>query len=88
MEPLFEALSYCASLHPSATEEEDEGGGHPFSGVGPFGTGIMDRNEEQLASEGAFDDADEDQRDENVHLSETGRVRNGFQTPDSRFRPY
>lgn len=90
MEPLFEALSYCASLHPSITEEEDEGGGggHPFSGVGPFGTGLVGGdNDEELASEGEFDDADEEQVD-NAHLSETGRVRNDFQTPDSRFRPY
>lgn len=85
VEPLFEALSYCASLHPSITEEEDEGGGHPFSGVGPFGTGLLGNQEQQVESDGAFDDAEEAG---DVRLSENGRVRNDFQTPDARFRPY
>lgn len=90
VEPLFEALSYCASLHPS--EAEDEGGGHPFAGVGPFGTGApRQENEDQTDTAGAFDDAEEGNNNEetnDVQLSETGRVRNGFQTPDSRYRPY
>jgi hypothetical protein len=83
VEPLFEALSYCASLHPSATDAEDEGGGHPFAGMGPFGTGTLGQGNQ--TSEEAFEDADEDDA---VQLSETGRVRNDFQSPDSRFRPY
>ena len=91
MEPLFEALSYCASLHPSFTGEEDESGGHPFAGVGPFGTGLMGEQEHQQAiAEGAFDDA-EDENGANgghIELSDTGRVSNGFQTPDARYRPY
>ena len=86
MEPLFETLSYCASLHPSPNGEDDEGGGHPFAGVGPFGTGTMGGMQDQADIDGAFDDADEEVGD--AHLTETGRVRNGFQTPDSRYRPY
>lgn len=86
---MFEALSYCASLHPSITEEDDAGGGHPFSSVGPFGTGLLGGQEQQVETDGAFDDAEEGiPGGEDVQLSETGRVRNAFQTPDSRFRPY
>ncbi|SPO40325.1 uncharacterized protein PSFLO_05807 [Pseudozyma flocculosa] len=96
VDQLFEALSHCASLHPSAGGGGD-GGSHPFSGFAPFGTGDPDA----MAVDGAFDDADED--DDAIvadaqptngdgagtaELSEAGRVRNDFQTPDSRFRPY
>ncbi|KAE8213067.1 hypothetical protein CF327_g3367 [Tilletia walkeri] len=70
LEPLFDMLSYCASLHPSlGTEEGDTG--HPFASLGPFGTGsssdegmlgvggpVLDLS--ALSAEGAFDDAMED----------------------------
>ncbi|UZJ57281.1 hypothetical protein CBS101457_006601 [Exobasidium rhododendri] len=78
LEPLFEALSYCASLHPSGGEAEDEGGGNPFAGVGPFGTGVRGEQDgrDLIGSEGAFDDAEEDERAEtDVQLSDIGRAR-------------
>ncbi len=90
LDQLFEALSHCASLHPSGPTEDD--GGHPFAGFAPFGTGASG---EELEGEddGAFDDAEtngdhEDVEGDEQELSETGRVRTDFQTPDSRFRPY
>lgn len=73
VEPLFAALSHCASLHPSV---QDDAGGNPFAGMGPFGTGNAISDAQQ------FDDADEN------GLSESGRVRADFQTPDARYRPY
>ncbi|SJX60471.1 uncharacterized protein SRS1_11791 [Sporisorium reilianum f. sp. reilianum] len=89
LDQLFEALSHCASLHPSGPVDDD--GGHPFSGFAPFGTSGsgtqlgdgMDQDDQD--DEGAFDDAD---GDDDAELSETGRVRAEFQTPDSRYRPY
>lgn len=81
LDQLFEALSHCASLHPSGPIEDD-GAGHPFAGFAPFGTsasGVQLGEEDQ---DGAFDDADD-----NDELSETGRVRTD-KTPDSRYRPY
>lgn len=90
LDQLFESLSHCASLHPSGPVDDD--GGHPFSGLAPFGTSGsgtqlgdgMDQDEHD-DDEGAFDDAD---GDDDQELSETGRVRADFQTPDSRYRPY
>lgn len=82
MEPLFEALSSCASLHPSLSEDD---GGNPFASLGAFGTGAS--NGASLEVNGAFDDADETQEGD-AHLSDAGRVRNDYQTPDNRFRPY
>lgn len=93
MEPLFEALSYCASLHPSTTGDNTDGG-HPFSSFGPFGTGLIgqgqgDEGEHlQHEADGAFDDAEEGAEDGSGQLSDSGRVRSDFQTPDGRFRPY
>ena len=95
LDQLFEALSHCASLHPSGPVDDD--GGHPFSGFAPFGTSGsgtqlgdgMDEDEDDM--DGAFDDADGDDDEEGPdrqELSETGRVRADFQTPDSRYRPY
>ncbi|KAK0525586.1 hypothetical protein OC834_005110 [Tilletia horrida] len=67
LEPLFEMLSYCASLHPSLGDEDDAGG-NPFAGLGAFGTGssgmlgvggpVLDLS--ALSAQGAFDDAMED----------------------------
>lgn len=108
LDPLFESLSYCASLHPSATGD-DGGTGNPFASMGPFGTGLLGRgsgtddaddgiyDSEALVAEGAFDDAEEpsdasrrntEGRNGHPQLSGNGRVRNDFQTPDNRFRPY
>lgn len=89
LDKLFEALSHCASLHPSGPAEDD--GGHPFAGYAPFGTsasGVQlgdDEDFENDQDDGAFDDAD---AQDDQELSETGRVRADFQTPDSRYRPY
>lgn len=84
LDRLFEALSHCASLHPSGTVEDD--GGHPFAGFAPFGTSAsgVQLGDDDDEEDGAYDDADADDQE----LSETGRVRADFQTPDSRFRPY
>ncbi|GAC95454.1 hypothetical protein PHSY_003030 [Pseudozyma hubeiensis SY62] len=92
LDQLFESLSHCASLHPTGPVEDD--GGHPFSGFAPFGTSangtqLGDGNEYDDGDgddEGAFEDADGQADDQ--ELSETGRVRADFQTPDSRYRPY
>lgn len=94
LEVIFDALSYCSSLHPSALGggEDDAMLGHPFAGVGPFGTGVHG----QAEADGAFDDATEEDGDEDAaegrqgdgDLSDTGRVRIDFQTPDARFKPY
>lgn len=87
VESLFEALSVCASLHPSASAD---GGENPFASLGAFGTGLMgvDHSNGSLSeTNGAFEDADE-AADGVAQLSETGRVRNDYQTPDNRFRPY
>lgn len=82
VEPLFGALSHCASLHPSALDDDS---GNPFAGMGPFGTGA---NGGGLDSS-QFDDADEAVVDVDENgLSETGRVRTDYQTPDARYRPY
>lgn len=94
LEGIFDALSYCSSLHPSAlggNGEDDAMLRHPFAGVGAFGTGLHG----QAEADGAFDDAAEN-GDENLEggrqgdgeLSDTGRVRIDFQTPDTRFKPY
>lgn len=89
LDQLFEALSHCASLHPSGPVDDDSG--HPFSGFAPFGTSGSGTqlgdgmDEDGHDDEGAFDDAD---GDDDQELSETGRVRADFQTPDSRYRPY
>lgn len=83
VEPLFETLSKCASLHPS-TDGDDGGMGNPFASFGAFGTGAYEED-------GAFDDAEDAQEGgvgEEGGLTEGGRVRNQFQTPDSRFQPY
>ena len=85
LDKLFEALSHCASLHPSGPVEDDSG--HPFAGFAPFGTSASGT---QLGDddEGAYDDADAEGDHEEEELSETGRVRADFQTPDARYRPY
>lgn len=96
VEHLFETLSRCASLHPSTTEEGEESGfGNPFSSIGPFGTGISnlsngDERNAELQNDGAFEDAEEDNgtAGSSIYLSDSGRVRNDYQTPDNRFRPY
>ena len=97
MEKLFDTLSYCASLHPSVTEEGEDGEfGNPFSSIGPFGTGLAqngngDERHAQLQNDGAFEDAEEaidGDANPSINLSESGRVRNDYQPPDSRFRPY
>ncbi|PWN53347.1 hypothetical protein IE53DRAFT_338979 [Violaceomyces palustris] len=94
LEQLFESLSYCASLHPSAGGDD---GGNPFSGLAPFGNGLPNGSS-GMALDGEYDDADEGDDDlvtdvqaqdgDQEELSEAGRVRNDFQTPDSRYRPY
>lgn len=97
LEQLFDALSQCASLHPSSMLEEDVGEhGHPFAGLVPFGTDASGYRLE----DSAFDDASADEEDGFIsdiqapngadaqELSETGRVRAGPQTTDSRYRPY
>lgn len=87
LDKLFEALSHCASLHPSGPVEDE--GGHPFAGFAPFGTSAsgVHLGEDDDEDDGAFVDA-EAEGDEDQELSETGRVRADFQTPDSRYRPY
>ncbi len=93
LDQLFEALSECASLHPSGPAEDD--GGHPFAGFAPFGTsasGVQLGEDDDDDEDGAFGDADINGHnggdDDDKELSETGRVRTDFQTPDSRYRPY
>ena len=91
LDSLFNALSLCSSLHPSTGVGEEGEDGHPFSGLGPFGTGLGSNGNVEI---GAFDDADEEelptegeqQGEEDVNA--TGRVRNDFQTPYARYRPY
>lgn len=89
LDQLFEALSHCATLHPSGPVDDD--GGHPFAGFAPFGTSAsgmqLDDNvdNDDDKDDAAFEDAEADGDQE---LSETGRVRVDFQTPDSRYRPY
>lgn len=78
VEPLFLALSHCASLHPSTVDGDEDG--NPFASMGPFGTGA-NGNGEGLQ----FEDAEEEG---GAELSDTGRVRTDFQTPDARYRPY
>ncbi|PWZ02592.1 Calcipressin-domain-containing protein [Testicularia cyperi] len=80
LDQLFEALSQCASLHPSGGADEDETSSHPFAGFAPFGTGANGHGQN-----GAFDDADAGEADDFVsdvatqsdgvdqELSETGR---------------
>lgn len=85
VEPLFEALSQCASLHPSGNEEDDSG--NPFASIGAFGTGNYSGAYGEQ-EEGTFDDAEADDGEATEGLTEGGRVRNDFQTPDSRFKPY
>ncbi|CAO1622251.1 unnamed protein product [Sympodiomycopsis kandeliae] len=66
VEPLFSALSHCASLHPSIMDGDgdDPSGGNPFAGMGPFGTGVSSQ----------FDDAqEEDETADENGLSQTGR---------------
>lgn len=95
LDRLFEALSHCASLHPSGPEEDD--GAHPFAGFAPFGTsasgmqlGEVDDDDDDEAFQDAELDGDHANGDgeQDQELSETGRVRADFQTPDSRYRPY
>lgn len=81
VEPLFAALSHCASLHPSTSDGDDDGS--PFASLGPFGTGLGSSS----GADGAFDDAEEGE-EPGGGLSATGRVRTDYQTPDSRYRPY
>ncbi|CAO1625440.1 unnamed protein product [Parajaminaea phylloscopi] len=75
VEPLFQALSHCASLHPSYPDDEGDGmgagGGHPFGAIGPFGTGLP-----SSAEDGQFDDGDHLVTDVTGTngLSETGRA--------------
>lgn len=88
LDQLFESLSHCASLHPSGAVDEDAG--HPFASFAPFGTSAsgLQLGEDQDGND-AFDDAEVDDGDDGEQgLSETGRVRADFQTPDSRYRPY
>ena len=73
MDPIFEALSICASLHPdpnvSSDEEMDDSNAflNPEEpGTGPFEVFIGDEGQE---------------------LSEVGRVRSDF-INNARFRPY
>ncbi|PWN19762.1 hypothetical protein BCV69DRAFT_313506 [Microstroma glucosiphilum] len=65
VEPLFLALSHCASLHPSTSDGDDDG--NPFASMGPFGTGAN-------GSEGGlqFEDAEEEG---GAELSDTGRFQ-------------
>ncbi|SPO20096.1 uncharacterized protein UTRI_00491_B [Ustilago trichophora] len=75
LDQLFEALSHCASLHPSDSAEDD--GGHPFAGFAPFGTSaagvqLGDGDGENDDDDAAFEDADAD-GGEDQELSETGR---------------
>lgn len=80
VEPIFEALSQCAALHPDPDQSDDE------LGVG-MGMGGDDDDD-------AFVDADVEAVQAIAHtvgdepeLSEAGRVRSDFAS-DSRFRPY
>ena len=89
LDQLFEALSHCASLHPAGPAEDDAG--HPFAGFAPFGTsasGVQLGDDNGDDEDEAFEDAEADDDGEDQELSETGRVRADFQTPDSRYRPY
>lgn len=88
LDQLFDALSQCASLHPSDMPDEGENGsGHPFAGFAPFGTDASGCQLGDDEDDGAFEDA-EGSEDDALELSETGRVRTDFQTADSRYRPY
>ncbi len=107
LEAAFDALSLCSSLHPSAGADGSEGMGHPFAGLGAFGTGAFGSagaGAGTFGGAGAFDDADENGDDAVIAgqedaehaegaegaagLTDSGRVRNEFQTPDARFKPY
>lgn len=76
VEPIFETLSYCASLHPSNGPNNN-----PFGGFG-------DDDDGWEGEDGAFDDAAEPGEGDEQELSEAGRVRSDFSHPDARFRPY
>lgn len=65
VEKLFDALSHCAGLYPSANGAES-GDAHPFSGIAPFGTGA-DSDDDEEGTEDAEEPA--------VDNRETKRVR-------------
>lgn len=75
---LYDSLSYCASLHPSAGIVDEEGlNNHPLAGLA------------NLTSE--FDDHDDnDNYDRSADNQKCvgGRVRSEVQSPDARYRPY
>ena len=76
MDPIFEALSYCASLHPDPQGSDGEDGDEDGDGDG----------------DDAFIDPDTTAfevftGDEGEELSEVGRVRNA-PTNDNRYQPY
>lgn len=71
VEKLFDALSYCAGLHPSSVDANSNGG-NPFSSIAPFGSGVS------AAKEG---DEDEEDLDEEDQVPEKKRVRTELETP-------
>jgi len=76
VDPIFEALSYCASLHPDPQGSDD-------------GDDDDDDNDDD---DGAFIDPDTAAfevftGDEGEELSEVGRVRSA-PTNDNRYQPY
>jgi nucleotide-sensitive chloride channel 1A len=73
VEKLFEAMSLCASLHPSVDTNGEE--------ANFFG---LPNDDDDDDDQGAYDDAPDDAGEDDA----AGRVRPDFQTPDSRFRPY
>ncbi len=72
MDPIFEALSYCASLHPDpqGSDDGDDDDDDEDAFIDPDTT--------------AFEVFTGDEGDE---LSEVGRVRSGS-TNDNRYQPY
>jgi chloride channel, nucleotide-sensitive, 1A len=72
VEPIFEALSHCASLHPDEPSPSDSGSDDEA---------FIDAPEDDSSPFETFDGTEEQE------LSEVGRVRSDFQN-NNRYAPY
>ena len=78
MNSLYDSLSYCASLHPSAGIVDEEGlNHHPLAGLANLPSEFDDH-----------DDNDDHDRSADNQKCAGGRVRSKVQSPDARYRPY
>ncbi|WFD30886.1 hypothetical protein MSPP1_001910 [Malassezia sp. CBS 17886] len=73
---LFDGLSYCSGLYPSAGTANGDSG-HPLAGLAPFGADAMSSDDADAES----DDADEEDDDRDAdRMGDTGRA-NGAHLP-------